>query len=242
MTAICEAELKVFANPQLMAEHLAGWLLKLALAKEGVFAVCLSGGATPRELYKLLANPAYRDRFPWARTHWFWGDERLVPHLDALSNYGMAKEALLSRAPIPVENIHGIPTDGLDPDESARTYERMLKSFYGADQFDSARPLFDVTFLGLGTDGHTASLFPGNIALQVRDKWVCAVIGVRPTPRITLTYPAIESCRHVAFLVTGQEKGPILGRLRRGDRHLPAAHVCSIGTLSIFADAAAAAD
>ncbi|MEK4032054.1 6-phosphogluconolactonase [Methylocystis sp. IM2] len=239
MTSTCEATLEVFASPQLMAEHVAAWLLKLALAKEGVFAVCLSGGATPRELYRLLANPSYRERFPWPRTHWFWGDERFVPHHDALSNYRMANEMLLSRAPIPAENIHGIPTEGLDPDESAGAYERMLKSFYGADQFDSARPLFDVTFLGLGTDGHTASLFPGNIALQVRDKWVCAVVGT-PEPRITLTYPAIESCRHAAFLVVGHEKGRILSRLRRGDQHLPAAHLCPIGTLSIFADAAAA--
>ncbi|RTL79400.1 MAG: 6-phosphogluconolactonase [Hyphomicrobiales bacterium] len=240
MTWTCEAELEVFATPRLMAEHVAAWLLELALAKEGVFAVCLSGGETPRELYKLLANPSYRERFPWPRTHWFWGDERFVPHLDALSNYRMAKEALLSRAPIPVENIHRIPTEGLDPYESAAAYERMLKSFYGADQFDSTRPLFDVNFLGLGSDGHTASLFPGDIALHVRDRWVCAVVGVKPEPRITLTYPAIESCRHAAFLVTGREKGPILGRLRRGDQHLPAARVCSSGTLSIFADAAAA--
>jgi 6-phosphogluconolactonase len=222
-----------------MAEHVADWLLALAVRKQGAFAVCLSGGTTPQRLYELLAEPPYRERFPWSRTHWFWGDERFVPHDDALSNYRMVKEALLSRASIPDENIHAIPTEGVSPDASASTYEQTLKSFYGAEHLDPARPLFDVNLLGLGPDGHTASLFPGNAALRERDKWVCAAADAKQEARITLTYPALESCRHAAFLVTGIKKRPILERLLHGDRNIPAARVRPSGTLSIFADAAA---
>ena len=119
-------------------------------ARRCIFAVCLSGGSTPQRLYELLAGPPYRDKFPWSRTHWFWGDERFVPHDDALSNYRMVREALLSRAPIPAINIHPIPTEGISPEKAAAAYERELKSFYGAEHLDPARPLFDVNLLGLG--------------------------------------------------------------------------------------------
>ena len=213
----------------------------MAVAKEGTFAVCLSGGSTPQGLYERLAEAPYRDAFPWSRTHWFWGDERFVPHDDALSNYRMVREALLSRAPIPAINIHAIPTEGLSPEmAAARLSSRELKSFYGAERLDPRRPLFDVNLLGLGPDGHTASLFPGNAVLAERDKWVAAVIGAKPEARITLTYPALESSRHAAFLVAGDEKRAIFRRLRRGDESLPAARLHPTGTLWMFADAAAA--
>jgi 6-phosphogluconolactonase len=234
------AKLVVLADPVAMATYVADWLLALALAKNDVFAVCLSGGDTPRRLYELLAKTPYRERFPWPHSHWFWGDERFVPHDDSRSNYRMVRQALLSRTPVPAENIHAIPTEELDPGAAAGAYERTLKSFYGAERFDPARPLFDVNLLGLGSDGHTASLFPGNAVLRERDMWVCAVIGAKPEARITLTYPVLESCRHAAFLVTGNEKRKILERLRRCDQSLPAAHLRPIGTFSVFADAAAA--
>lgn len=234
------AKLEVLANPEAMAKHVAEWLLALALAKNDAFAVCLSGGNTPRRLYELLAEPPYRERFPWPRSYWFWGDERFVPHGDPRSNYRMARQALLSRAPIPAENIHAITTEGFNPEGAAAVYEDTLKSFYGAERFDPARPLFEVNLLGLGSDGHTASLFPGSATLRERDTWVCAVTDAKPEPRITLTYPALESCRHAAFLVTGREKRNILERLQHDDQNLPAAHLRPTGTLSIFADAAAA--
>ena len=234
-------KLEVFENPETMARHVAGWLLDIALAEQSRFAVCLSGGTTPRRLYELLAEPPFRERFPWQRTHWFWGDERFVPHDDPRSNYRMAYDVLLSRAPIRSENIHAIPTEGLDPNAAAATYETVLKSYYGAEQFDPARPLFDVNLLGLGRDGHTASLLPGDIALTERARWVCAITQIKREARITLTYPALESCRHAAFLVTGHEKQAVLERLQHGDQDLPAAQVRPIGTLTIFADAAAAA-
>jgi 6-phosphogluconolactonase len=240
MTSSSAAELEILADPEALARRVADWLLEAATAKDGVFAVALSGGSTPRRLYEYLAGPPYRDRFPWSRTHWFWGDERFVPHDDALSNYRMVREALLSRVPIPAGNIHPIPTEGVGPERAAAAYERELKSFYGAERLDPVRPLFDVTLLGLGPDGHTASLFPGTAVLAERQRWVAAVLGAKSEARITLTYPALESSRHVAFLVVGKEKRQSLERLRRGDDKLPAARLHPSGTLRLFGDAAAA--
>src|ERR1700689_2284764 len=209
MTSPPEARLEILADAATLARRVADWLLAAAMANDGVFAVALSGGSTPKWLYEDLAGAPYRDRFPWSRTHWFWGDERYVPHDDALSNYRMVREALLSRAPVPAANIHAMPTDAVSPDAAATAYERELKSFYGAQRLDPTRPLFDVTLLGLGPDGHTASLFPGTAVLAERTKWVAAIVGGKSEARITLTYPALESSRNAAFLVTGQEKHAI---------------------------------
>jgi 6-phosphogluconolactonase len=234
-----EATLEILADPEALSHRVADWLLEMATAKDGIFSISLSGGSTPRRLYERLAGPPYRDTFPWSRTHWFWGDERFVPHDDGLSNYRMVREALLSRAPIPALNIHPIPTEGVSPEGAAAAYERQLKSFYGAERLDPAQPLFDVTFLGLGPDGHTASLFPGTAVLTERNRWVAAVVGAKSEARITLTYPALESSRNAAFLVEGEEKRAILNRLCRSDDSLPAARLRPAGTLHIFADEAA---
>jgi len=235
------AELEILADAEALARRVADWLLELSTARGGVFTLALSGGKTPRRLYELLAGPPYRDAFPWHRTHLFWGDERFVPHDDESSNYRMVREAMLSRAPIPATNIHPVPTEGTTPEAAASDYERELKSFYGAERLDPARPLFDVNLLGLGPDGHTASLFPGTPVLEEREKWVAAVVGPKPT-RITLTYPVLESSRHVAFLVAGNEKREIFSRLQRGESTFPAGRLSPTGTLHLFADAAAAGD
>jgi 6-phosphogluconolactonase len=236
-----QARLEILADPEALARRVADWLLTVSTARASVFTLALSGGGTPRRLYELLSGPPYRDLFPWDRTHLFWGDERFVPRNDESSNYRMVREAMLSRAPIPAANIHPVQTEGLTPDAAAAGYERELKSFYGAERLDRARPLFDVILLGLGPDGHTASLFPGTAALEERERWVAAVVGPKPT-RITLTYPALESSRHVAFLVAGKEKREIFSRFQRGEHTLPAARVRPIGTLHLFADTAAAPD
>ena len=240
MTNPTEARVEIFADAESLARRVADWMLDLATAKDGVISVSLSGGSTPQRLYQLLAGRPYRDNFPWSRTHWFWGDERFVPHDDTLSNYRMVREALLSHAPIPAANIHPVPTEGITPDEAASAYERELKSFYGAEHLEPNRPLFDVTLLGLGPDGHTASLFPNTAVLSERDRWVAAVVGAKSEARITLTYPALESSRNAAFLVAGEEKRAMLARLRGGDDRLPAARLHPTGTLWIFGDAAAA--
>jgi 6-phosphogluconolactonase len=241
MKVVSEAQFEILADPEALARRVADWLLEISTARDDVFTLALSGGGTPRRLYELLAGPPYRDVFPWHRTHLFWGDERFVPRNDRSSNYRMVCDAMLSRAPIPATNIHPIPTEGLTPEAAASDYERELKSFYGAERLDPARPLFDVNLLGLGPDGHTASLFPGTDVLEERERWVAAVVGPKPT-RITLTYPALESSRQVAFLVAGKEKREIFSRFQRGEHTLPAAHLHPIGTLHLFSDAAAAGD
>jgi 6-phosphogluconolactonase len=239
MTASSEARLEMLTDPEALSRRVADWMLALAGTKDGAFTVVLSGGSTPRRLYQLLAGPLYCNKFPWRRTRWFWGDERFVSHDDTLSNYRMVREALLSRAPIPAINVHPIPTEGTTPDKAAATYERELKSFYGAERLDPAQPLLDVTLLGLGPDGHTASLFPNAAVLAERDRWVAAVVGAKSEARITLTYPALESSRNAAFLVVWEEKRAALARLRRGNDSLPVAHLHPTGTLWIFGDAAA---
>jgi 6-phosphogluconolactonase len=231
-----------FENAEALAQVVAEWFCGLTQASGREFAICLSGGSTPRRLYELLATPEIASRFPWSRVHWFWGDERFVPHDSRDSNYGMARDAFLSRVPAPAENVHAIPTEGVSPEQAATAYEATLKRFYGADILAPNRPLFDVTLLGIGENGHTASLFPGQPALQEIRRWVVAVIGAKSEPRITLTYPALDSSRDVAFVVTGREKRDVVSRAQSGDRAMPAGLVRPVGRLHWFTDRAAAAE
>jgi len=231
--------IEVFADPPSLARHVAEWMTALAVKAPGPFRVSLSGGSTPKTLYELLASDAFVARFPRERVHWYWGDERFVPYDHPDSNFRMTREAMLAKAPIPPENINPVPTDG-DPDAAATRYERTLQTAYGATVLDPARPLFDITFLGLGSDGHTASLLPGEAVLEERRRWVAAVSHGRPEVRITMTYPAIESSRQIAFLVAGKEKAPIVGAIRDGDSQVPAARVRPVGDLIWFLDRAAA--
>jgi 6-phosphogluconolactonase len=148
---------------------------------------------------------------------------------------------MLDRAPVPPKNVHPVPTDG-KPDDAARRYERTLQDAYGAAVLDPSRPLFDLTLLGLGADGHTASLLPGEPVLEERTRWVAAVAHGRPEVRITMTYPVIDSSRRVAFLVTGRKKTAILRAIRAGDSQAPAARVRPSGELIWFVDRAAAGE
>ena len=177
---------EVLPDPASLAHHVAEWMTAAALATTNPFRVSLSGGSTPKTLYGLLASDAFRQRFPWQRVFWYWGDERFVPYDHPESNYRMTREAMLSKAPVPPENIHPVPADGT-PDEAAARYERTLQTAYGAMVLDPARPLFDITLLGLGPDGHTASLLPGDAVLEERKRWVAAVSHGRPEVRITMT-------------------------------------------------------
>jgi 6-phosphogluconolactonase len=232
--------IEIEPNPDQVATRVANWLLDLAIAAQERFTVSLSGGSTPKILYSKLAQSPYKERFPWDKVHWFFGDERFVPKGDPLSNYKMVYDAMFSRVPVPEKNIHAVKTEGSDPVAAAADYEQELKRHYGADKLLKERPLFDVTFLGLGEDGHTASLFPGTAVLKERDKWVSAVVGAKPEARITLTYPVIESSRFVAFLVTGSAKQEILCQLKAGNPALPSAHVKPVGQIYWFLDEAAA--
>jgi 6-phosphogluconolactonase len=152
----------------------------------------------------------------------------------------MARKALLSQVPVPNGNIHAIPTEGLSPVEAAAVYEATLKRFHGTETLAPERPLFDVTLLGIGDNGHTASLFPGQPALQETRRWVLAVLGPNAQQRITLTYPALDSCRDVAFLAMGAGKRDVVARAQAGDRTIPAAMVRPVGRLHWFTDRAAA--
>jgi 6-phosphogluconolactonase len=240
VTAVGAIGSRTFESAQTLAQGVAEWLCALAQAKDGDFAVCLSGGSTPRRLYEWLATPGIASRFPWNHSHWFWGDERFVPHEHPDSNYRMARDALLSRVPIPDDNIHAVPTEGLSPEQAAVAYETTLKRFYGADVLSPERPLFDVTLLGIGEDGHTASLFPSQPALREHHRWAVAVIGAKSEPRITLTYPALDSSRDVAFLATGDGKRGAVAGAKAGNCELPAAMVRPVGRLHWFTDRAAA--
>jgi 6-phosphogluconolactonase len=236
---VTETTERVFENAEVLAQSVAEWLCGLAQASGGAFSVCLSGGSTPRRMYERLATPAIALRFPWPRVHWFWGDERFVPHDDPDSNYRMAREALLWRVPVPGGNIHPIPTEGMSPQQAADAYETTLKRYHGTDSLTPDRPLFDVTLLGIGDNGHTASLFPGQPVLRETRRWAVATIGAKSEPRITLTYPALDSSRELAFLATGAGKRDMVARARAGDQEVPAGMVRPIGRLHWFLDRAA---
>jgi 6-phosphogluconolactonase len=228
----------VFEDGDTLALGAAKLLVRALERKKGRAGVCLSGGSTPRLLYELLAAPPLCDRVPWSRVEWFWGDERFVPPDHPDSNYRMAREAMFDVAPVPPANIHPFETVGLEPEQSAALYERTLKQWYGSEELDPARPLFHVTLLGVGRDGHTASLFPGNPALEEQRHWVTAVIGAKPEPRIGLTLKAINSSRLVIFLVAGGDKYPVLQLLRSGE-NLPANLIRPASTLRWLMDRAA---
>jgi 6-phosphogluconolactonase len=242
MTEAAPAGNRVFDDAESLALHVAEWLCARALASVRAFAICCSGGSTPKRLYEVLAEPAIAARFPWERVHWFWGDERFVPHDHPDSNYRMVRDAIFSRVAVPSRNIHAVPIVNLSPEQAAAAYEKTLKDFYGADTLDPARPLFDVNLLGIGEDGHTASLFPGHPALAEERHWVLPVIGAKSEARITLTYPALDSSRDAVFLVTGAGKRDIVARAQSGDRALPAGRIRPVGRLHWFTDRAAASE
>ena len=228
------------ADPAALATTAADRLMTRIEANSGRIAICLAGGSSPKRLYQLLATPAYRSRIPWHRVHWFIGDERFVAAGDPLNNMRMAREIFLDRL-APADHIHPIPTDAATPNESASLYERELQSFYGAREPDPARPLFDLVLMGIGPDGHTASLFPGYPALAEARRWVIGVpkAHVEPfVPRVTLTLPALASCREMLFELAGAEKRAILARLSE-DESLPANRARSVGETVLLVDRAA---
>jgi 6-phosphogluconolactonase len=222
-----------------VANAAAEWLVAALGSARAACGVCLSGGSTPQMLYALLATQRYRGRVPWQYVHWFWGDERFVDHADARSNFHMVNEALLSRVPVPPGNIHPVDTSLADAAAAAVDYARVLETFYGSPRLDAGRPLFAATLLGVGPDGHTASLFPQSPLLDETRRWTAASVGERPESRITLTYPALDSSAAVAFLACGSGKRDILARLDAG-ADLPAGRIAPPRPATWFVDRAAA--
>jgi 6-phosphogluconolactonase len=228
------------SDAEALAKAAADRILARMAANRGRVAICLTGGSSPRQLYQLLATERYRSRIPWDRVHWFIGDERFVPADDPLNNMGTARRLFLNSY-APASNIHPIPTDTANPEEAARRYESELQSFHGADRLDARRPLFDVVLMGVGPDGHTASLFPDYPALEETDRWVVSVpeAHVEPfVPRVTLTLPALGSCREMLFEVSGSDKRAILTRVLDGE-DLPANRAHSTGETIWLVDKAA---
>jgi len=192
-----------------------------AVTARGLFRVALAGGATPRRTYQLLAGPPFRDQVPWPAIEVFWGDERCVPPKDPRSNQLLARQALLDHVPIPAGRIRPMICNG-DPAAAARAYQALL-----ARRCGSGLPRFDLVLLGLGADGHTASLFPGSTALQEERRWVTEVlVPGQGFARLSLTLPVLNQAAEVLFLVAGPEKAAVVGRILSGaDPQLPAARV-----------------
>jgi 6-phosphogluconolactonase len=189
-------------SARVVAERIA-----TGVSESGRFAISLAGGRTPVALYEQLAS-RHRAQVPWERVHFYWSDERYVPADDPASNYGVARAALLDRLPVPPENIHPMSTLSPDPAKAAADYESMLR-----ERFESAGPLFDLSLLGLGVEGHTASLFPGSPALLETRRWVVPVVApASPARRLTLTLPALNLAREIYFVVSGAEKALAVAR------------------------------
>jgi 6-phosphogluconolactonase len=213
----------VYADLESLSRAAAGIFVqqaRQAIQVHGWFSVALSGGHTPQRTYELLAQPPFRDRVAWEHVHIFWGDERCVPPDDARSNERMARQAWLDHVPIPAAQIHPIRCAD-SPGQTARQYEALLQKF-----FRGRSPSFDLVFLGLGEDGHTASLFPGTSVLHEHEHWVSEVyVADHELHRVTLTTPIINQAAVVAFLVDGTAKAGILRAVLEGpsgDRRLPA--------------------
>lgn len=206
-------EVRVFESVAELMEAAAQEILKAALqavSERGRFTWALSGGSTPRDLYRRLASDPFRARMPWEAIHFFWGDERHVPPDHPESNFRMAREAMLDAVPVPAGNIHRIHAEEADAERAAAAYEDELRSFFGP------APRFDLVLLGLGKDGHTASLFPGGMAVHERERLVVAVLASRV--RITLTPPVLNHARRQVFLVSGADKAQALQAVIEGER------------------------
>jgi 6-phosphogluconolactonase len=215
---------RVFPDQEALSVAAAGLFVELAqaaVAKRGLFSVVLSGGSTPRALYRLLAQPPYEAAVPWANTHFFWSDERLVPPENEGSNYGQASADLLSHVVIPEANIHRAPGE-LAAGVAVEAYAAQLRDFVVHHTRGAVFrwPRFDLVLLGLGSDGHTASLFPG---AATGDWENIPVVGAtaeyqgRPAERLTLTPLAINDARHVLFLVTGKQKAEAVAAVLQGE-------------------------
>jgi 6-phosphogluconolactonase len=232
--------LRVSDDLAALSRACADYLYQTARAASDRVLVALSGGNTPKPMYELLAQEPARSQLPWDKVHWILGDERFVPPSSPDSNYGMARAAFLSHVPVPPENVHPVTTEGITLEEAAEQYEAMLKTLYGADTLRVDQPLLDITLLGLGPDGHTASLLPGQPVLEETKRWVAPVPHGRPQPRVSLTYPALDSSRTVAFLVSGEEKREMLDKIWSGDTSVPAGRIRPVGEVIWFVDKAAA--
>ena len=234
-------ELVVVPDAKAFAEYGARLFAEEAAAAHGRFVAGLAGGSTPRALYERLAAEPWRHGIDWTHIDLVLGDERFVAPDNDKSNVRMIRDALTAHLPV-APRLHQVPFDGMTVDQAAVAYQRDLTAVYGATSLDPSRPFFDLCLLGMGDDGHTASLLPGQgDLLGERQRWVLPVTKGRPESRITLTYPILESARVVVFLVSGAGKRDMLDRVLSGaDHDVPAARIRPVGRLIWLADRDAA--
>ena len=243
--------IQIFPDTETLAANAAELFVlaaQEAIAERGRFIVALAGGKTPESTYTRLAQPALAAQIEWDKVCVLMGDERFVSSDDERSNYGLARRTLLSSVPIPAANVFSVPTDTATPAEAAQAYAETLAQVFTVP-LGGPPPVFDLILLGLGDDGHTASLFPGMPSLTVTNAWVVYTPpGVLPPPvdRITLTFPVLNAARQVLFLVSGAPKAAAVREILQGDAHkqqLPAAGVQPTeGMLTWFLDEAAASE
>ncbi len=237
---------KIFDSKSDLIDSSVQMIVDLACQKvdeNGRFTIVLSGGSTPKPIYEKLASEPYINRMPWEQTFFFFGDERCVPHDSPESNYGMADKAMFSKALIPDENIFATQDQDKDPESSAAQYEQTIRKFFKTEK--GKFPSFDLMLLGMGPDGHTASLFPGSEGLNERQSLVVAnYVEKFQAYRITMTFPLIDNADNIVFLVAGSDKAQVLSEILCSDKKdsYPAQLVKpQAGTLKWYLDREAAA-
>jgi 6-phosphogluconolactonase len=212
-----------------------------AVDERGIFRVALSGGGTPKTVYPMILEPHRRDRVDWSRVEFFWGDERAVPPDDPESNFGVAYQMLVAQLPnVRPDFVHRMPAEAADLEAAALSYESELRLAFGARGDEP--PSFDLIWLGMGPDGHTASLFPGSTAVEETERWAVSTWAPFPQAwRMTLTFPVLNAARSVVFAVEGGNKADALRAIRAGGSGLPAERVAGPG-VEWLVDAAAAGE
>jgi 6-phosphogluconolactonase len=239
---------RVLPGPAALAEAAADRVVAAAgnaIRRRGRCLLALSGGSSPRLVYPLLASRPRIDSVDWSRVEFFWGDERAVPPDHPESNFGLARTLLLDHLPaVRLASVHRMPADAPDRDAAAAGYEAEMRRVFDLRPGTSRRPRFDLIWLGMGPDGHTASLFPGASPLAERRRWVVSATAPKTSAvagRMSFTLPLINAARAVMFVVAGADKADALRSVRSGARHLPAARVRATSTLWLL-DASAAGE
>ena len=235
---------RVLSDPAAVAEATADRFVAVArkaIEANGIFRVAMSGGSTPKLVYPLLLEPSRRDAVDWSRVEFFWGDERAVPPDHPESNFGVAYQMLIAHLPdVRPDRIHRMPAEAPDIDAAALSYESEIRLAFGAR--GNEPPAFDLIWLGMGPDGHTASLFPGTLALEEAERWVVGNwVPSQDAWRMTFTYPLLNAGRRVLFVATGADKAKVMREIRAGDSGLPAEAVSGRGVRWVV-DAAAAGE
>lgn len=236
--------LHISSNKDSLSQELATWIMEdiqKVLKEKELYTFVLSGGSTPKELYKLLAAPPYRENIDWGKIHFFFGDERYVPFEDERNNGNMANDTLLKHIPVPQEQIHYMNT-AVSPEQSAKDYEKMLHGYFNGHSYT-----FDLVLLGMGDDGHTLSLFPGTEVINEQRNWVKSYFVEKlDMDRITLTPPVVNRASSIIFLASGEKKSAILKKVIEG-KFMPDVYPSQIikpldGNLTWFVDESAASE